>query len=320
MPDRSPAADPGQQLVLAPEGDVVCMGFLTYCMLLVVEALPTKNDGAPIRDVVDSLGDDAAIVASILARWKVPTTLVSSPVGDDDYGTKVLDQLKASNMDVEHRLSRGASTPLEVGIVDGTGSRTYFQQRDPRAVAALPTPSIAQLSKARMLYVDWYDGTKVPEAMERARAQGVPVFLNLESRYFGSPELTDLLRFANVCQVSMDEPRASGDPSDIARALLNEGVGTVLITLGAEGCTVAQRNQAFHIRPPEVKVVDGYGAGAAFSAGVIHGLVAGWSLERCARFATAHAGIKCGIAGNARLPVRRVQRVAANLPVRPLTL
>ena len=299
---------------------MVCLGFLTYCMLLLVETFPTKNDGAPIREVVDSFGDDAAIVASILARWKVPTTLVSTPVGDDYYGSKVLEQLKASDIDVAQRLKRGATTPLEVGIVDGTGSRTYFQQRDPRAIASLPTPSIGQLSKARLLYVDWYDGTKVPDAMESARAQGVPVFLNLESRYRDSPKLADLLPYTDVCQVSMDEPRASGDPLDIARALLDEGVGTVLVTLGADGCAVAQRSQAFRIRSPAVKVIDGYGAGAAFSAGVIYGLQAGWTLECSARFATAHAGMKCGIAGNAALPIRAVQRAAADLPVRPLPL
>ena len=83
---------------------------------------------------------------------------------------------------------------------------------------------------------------------------------------------------------------------------------------------MAQENQAFHIRPPEVKVIDGYGAGAAFSAGVIYGFQAGWSLERSARFATAHAGLKCGVAGNAVLAVDVVQEAAGGLPCQPLAL
>ena len=46
----------------------VCFGFLTYLLLLVVESFPSQNDGAPILEAVDSLGDDAAIIACTLSR------------------------------------------------------------------------------------------------------------------------------------------------------------------------------------------------------------------------------------------------------------
>ena len=228
--------------------------------------------------------------------------------------------MTASGIDVAQRVDRGLTTPLEVGIVDGTGSRTYFQERDPGALASLPIPSVSELSEARILYVDWYDGGRVIEAMERARDLGVPVFLNLESKYCDAPNLSDLLRLTNVCQVSMDEPQASGNPPDIARDLLAEGVDVALITLGAEGCIVAQGTQLFRIRPPKVKVIDGYGAGAAFSAGVIYGIQAEWPLERSARFATAYAGLKCGMAGSPVLAVDALQETAKGLPSQLLSL
>ena len=174
-----------------------------------------------------------------------------------------------------------------------------------------------------MLYVDWYDGPEVLGAIERARSQAVPVFLNLESRYYDNPQLTDLLRQTDVCQVSLDEPGATGDepgatgePTEIARTLLDRGVGTVLVTMGAEGCAVAQSRQAFSIRPPKVQVIDGYGAGAAFSAGVIYGFLNGWPLERAAQFATAHAGIQCGVAGIGDFPIDLILRVASDLEIR----
>ena len=170
MSDHLVAEDQEQQLVLPSIGDVVCFGFLTYCLLLVVETFPDRNDGAPIQEMVESLGDDAAIVASILSRWRVPTTLISSPVGDDYHGGKVIEQLQASGIDVDQRVRQGATTPLEVAIVDATGSRTYFQRRDPLAMASFPTPGYAQLYRARMLYVDWYDGPEVLGAIKRARS------------------------------------------------------------------------------------------------------------------------------------------------------
>ena len=73
----------------------MCFGFLTYCLLLMVEHLPSQNGGAFVLDTVDTVGDDAVIVASILNRWRVPTRLVSSPVGNDYHGEKVIEHLKA---------------------------------------------------------------------------------------------------------------------------------------------------------------------------------------------------------------------------------
>ena len=320
MPNHFSNADPIHNSAPPPKGHVICCGFLTYCMLIVVEEFPVQNGGATIQNVVDSLGDDAAIVAVTLGRWQVPSTLVSSPISNDFYGSKVLEQLSASGISFDQKTNQEATTPLEVGVVDGTGSRTYFQERDPRILALLAVPSHSQMAEASMLYVDWYDGPRVLDAMERAQAHGVLVFLNLESKYSDRSKLSDLLRFVDVCQVSVDEPQASGNPPDIARDLLAAGVGTVLVTLGAKGCLVAQNSQAFRISPPQVKVIDGYGAGAAFSAGAIYGILAGWSLEQTGRFASACSGIKCGVAGNAVLPIDMVLKTAALLPCQPLSL
>ena len=310
--------DDGLTPAIRRSGDVVCFGFLTYCLLLMVDELPPKNGGALVRDLVDTVGDDAAIVASILANWRVPSRLISSPVGNDPYGEKVTEHLNSWGVDVEHRVRPGLTTPVEIGIVDGDGGRTYFQRRDRSALAALQAPSPTQLSGAGLLYVDWYDGPSVLAAMKTAVYLGVPVFLNLEAQYRGNPSLSDPMRYATICQVSMDEPGTSGSPVDIAHSLINLGMETVLVTLGAEGCLVAQGRQVYSIRAPRIKVVDCFGAGAAFSAGIIYGSRAGWPLESSARFATAYAGLKCQAAGIAGLSVAEIQETAANLDVRPV--
>ena len=317
--DKS-APDGGRNPAINRSGDVVCFGFLTYCLLLMVDELPPKNGGALVRDSVDTVGDDAAIVASVLTNWRVPTKLISSPVGNDHYGETVTGHLNSWGVDVEHRVRQGLTTPVEIGIVDDGGGRTYFQRRDHFALAALQAPSSPQLSGAGLLYVDWYDGPSVLAAMETAVSLGVPVFLNLESQYSRNPSLSDLMRYATICQVSMDEPGSSGSPVDTARSLINLGMETVLVTLGAEGCLVAQGRQAYCIKAPRVKVVDCYGAGAAFSAGIIYGSRAGWPLESSARFATAYAGLKCQVAGIAGLSATEIRGTAATLDARPLSL
>ena len=180
MPNQLAAADDGQQPVLPPVGDVVCFGFLTYLLLIVVESFPSQNAGASILEAVDSLGDDAAIVACTLSRWEVPAALISSSVGNDYYGERVIEQLRASGLTADQRVIPGQKTPLEVGIVDASGSRTYFQRREPRMLASLEMPSVAELSGARMLYVDLPDeNAAVPRQFGIAGGHGSLQLLEL---------------------------------------------------------------------------------------------------------------------------------------------
>ncbi len=303
----------GRRPVEKLSGDVVCFGFLTHCLLLSVDSLPPPNGGAPVRDTVETVGDDAAIVASILSNWGVSTRLISSPFGNDYYGERVRRHLQGCGVDVRGRFAEGYETPLEVAILDADGGRTYFQRREPSALATLRPPDAAQLSGTGLLYVDWYDGPSVAEAAATASSLGVPVYLNLESRYDEDDCPPGLLRHAEVCQVSLDEPDARGSPLDVARSLMERGVGTVLVTLGSRGSLVARGGQAYGVQSPAVTVVDCYGAGAAFSAGAIYGMREGWALERVARFATAYAGLKCGSPGMSKLSTSEIERIAGTL-------
>ena len=294
-------------------GKVVCFGFLTHCLLLAIDSLPPPNGGALVNEFVETVGDDAVIIASILTHWGVPAKLVTSPTGDDQYGERVEQHLESWGVNSGRRIVEGYETPLEVAILDADGGRTYFQRRAPSAMANLLPPSAAELSGAGLLYVDWYDGPSVAAASATAYSLGVPVFVNLEAQYGAEGCSSELIAHSEICQVSMDEPDASGSPLDVARSLMERGVGTVLVTMGEQGSLVARGSKAYRVRPAEVSVVDCFGAGAAFSAGAIYGLRKGWPLERVARFATSYSGMKCETAGIAALSIGEIERIAQTL-------
>ncbi len=293
--------------------DVVCFGFLTHSLLLMVEDLPPPNGGAAMKESVETVGDDAAIISCILTNWGVRTNLISSPFGDDYYGHRIREHLESWGVDAGQRLVEGFETPLEVAILDAQGGRTYFQRREPSALAELRAPGVAELAGAGMLYVDWYDGKSVAEAAATASALGVPVFVNLESRYEEEASRSGLLPHASICQVSMDEPEATGRPEDIARSLIDRGVGTVLVTQGERGSLVAGAGWVYRVRSPAVEIVDCFGAGAAYSAAAIYGMRNVWPLERVARFAAAYSGLKCEVSGIAGLTIAEIQKTADTL-------
>ena len=81
------------------------------------------------------------------------------------------------------------------------------------------------------------------------------------------------------------------DPMLAARRLLDEGVEMVFVKQGGDGVLVATRD-GIHVVPPlSVDVVCGLGAGDAFGAALVHGLLAGWDPVRCARYANASGAL-----------------------------
>ena len=293
--------------------DVVCFGMLCYCHLLVVDSPLVRNGGVRIRESVDSFGDDAAIVAALLAQWEVPTTFIGTAIGDDEPGRKLTQKLRGTGMQGKFRVSKKFPTDLEVSIVDPGGARTYLQQRNPEVLATLARADLSMLGNAHFLYVDWYDGDYILRPMRRAQKLGLTVYLNLESRYHDTALLRRLAPYTTVCQVSTDEPGDQATPDHIAEILLESGINTVVITGGQQGCLVANPAERVSVSPPHLEVVDGYGAGAAFAAAFILGSLRGWPLEKRARFATAAASLKCSVVGNVAFPISDIAKLADQL-------
>jgi sugar/nucleoside kinase (ribokinase family) len=76
------------------------------------------------------------------------------------------------------------------------------------------------------------------------------------------------------------------DPHRQAARLFEAGAGIVIVTRGTEGAVLRSRDELLDVPAPRVDSIDQSGAGDAFSAGLIAGLLAGWDAERTVRFAS----------------------------------
>jgi len=303
------------QLSHEPGGSVVCFGVLSYLQLMVVDQVPVHNGGTPIQQLTDSYGDDAAIVAGMLHQMGQKTRLIASALGDDELGRKVAATVGRLGVPVDIRIDPTVTTVAELSIADPSGARTYFYQRTSELLNTLDSADLSQLEQASYLYVDWYDGDHILRPMQTASRLGLPVFLNLESQLANPEVLVKLAPYTTVCQISADQPESGDDLESIADSLLEVGITTVLITGGSRGCLAAEANQKVRVSAPTINVVDGNGAGSCFSASYIYANLRGWSLEQCARFATAQASLKCGVAGYDVPKVATGERLAPTLQV-----
>ena len=73
------------------------------------------------------------------------------------------------------------------------------------------------------------------------------------------------------------------DPRRQAERLLELGAGTVVVTLGERGLIAASRDDTFELPAPHVDFVESSGAGDAFAAGLVYGLLQSWPLAPLAR-------------------------------------
>jgi sugar/nucleoside kinase (ribokinase family) len=300
---------------------VVCVGILVADV--VGYPLRTFPDAGRLV-VVDAMelhtGGCATNAATGLARLGVPVEVVGR-VGNDLFGDFMLRQLNDRGIG-----ARGVSRAAEVGtsatmvMVDADGERRFVHYSGANARLTLDDVDQAMIEGAAILHVagalvlPGLDGEPMAELLQRARAAGVTTFLDVVWDDTGrwmellGPSLphTDYFvpNLAEARAMLGLEPGGAGEPEDVARALLDRGVGTVALKMGADGCLVmAGSGEVLRVPAFEVDVVDTTGAGDAFAAGFITGVLRGWPLDRTARFANA-VGALCvtglGAAGGVR--------------------
>ncbi len=137
-----------------------------------------------------------------------------------------------------------------------------------------------------------FDGEPMAEVQKAARAQGAITSLDTAWDDTGSwlDTLGPCLPHTQLFLRSLAEAEhLTGliQPSEVASALLDMGIETVALKMGPDGSYVANADEAFEVGAYEVEPIDGTGAGDAYVAGFLRAHLAGWDLERTAKFANA---------------------------------
>ncbi|MDW8321248.1 MAG: PfkB family carbohydrate kinase, partial [Armatimonadota bacterium] len=107
------------------------------------------------------------------------------------------------------------------------------------------------------------------------------------------------------------------DPEDIAQVFLEHGVKVVGLKMGERGCYIRTEDVKLAIPRYQVQAVDALGAGDAFAAGFLTGVVKGWDLEQTGRFANA-VGALCVTALGATTGVRSLEETLEFMQKTPM--
>jgi sugar/nucleoside kinase (ribokinase family) len=224
-------------------------------------------------------------------------------VGDDllaDFLTSVLDR---HGIDT-HLLARkqGVQTSATILPIRANGERPALHT--PGATSSLTEGDIdlAAIETADVLHVGGPDvlgrfsGEPLLRVLEFARSKGVTTTMDVLSSRDASAwdRLRPLLRNVQYFMPNDEQLAALTGIADLtgaARAVLSLGTEAVLVSTGAQGCSLVTADKRVDLPAFPAPVVDTTGCGDACSAGFITGLLRGWPDEDAAWLAMAAASL-----------------------------
>jgi sulfofructose kinase len=233
-------------------------------------------------------------------------------LGDDAEAEIIIEALAREGVELRLARRRVRSRSAIIVVDRRSGARTVLEYRDPSLVFAAGELSPEAITGGRVLLVDSTDAAASRDAAFIARAESIPVVLDIEQALDNREATVALLRSVDIVIAAEAFPTTFTGAPLLGEALrkLEElsGASLVVATLGGAGSLA--RCAGVEVRTPGFRVdpVDTTGAGDAFRGGFI----AGWlhagraaAVDTLLEYANAVAALNCrGFGAQGGLPTR----------------
>ncbi len=274
---------------------VVGLGQACVDYLGVLPFYPQENGKIELKNLYIRCGGPASTALVTLSRLGISTSFLGS-ISDDPFGVEILRNLKNEKVDVSClKITPGYTSQFAfIGVTVKNGKRTIFWHRGNVPHLKSKDVDLQLFPKARFLHIDGLMIEACIEAARQAKALGMIVVMDAGTMREGSEELvsfTDIL----IASETFAEPLFERKPAhETALKTLRElGPEQVVITRGSEGSIGLNDEGIFHQAAYPVMAVDTTGAGDVYHGAYIYGLLQGWEMIKCMRFASAAAALKC---------------------------
>ncbi|HUJ84800.1 MAG TPA: carbohydrate kinase family protein [Candidatus Acidoferrales bacterium] len=272
--------------------DFVGFGALNVDTLLKVERLAGAEEESFVEDYKESCGGSAANTAVGLARLGCKVGFIGK-VADDREGKLQIDCFKTEGVDTAGIIQpKHGKSGSVLGFVDKKGARALYVNPGVNDTIEPREINYAYPSETKFLHYSSFVGEKSFRAQKKllgALDSNVKISFDPGSLYSrkGFAAIEPIIRSSYVLMPNARELELLTGELDIRRAsdlMLDAGVKIVAVKLGEKGCYVTDGEERLRIEPFRVKVVDTTGAGDAFCAGFLYGLIKEKSLFECGRF------------------------------------
>jgi ribokinase len=269
--------------------DVICFGALNVDRLYRVNRIAGRDEESFIIDFKEAPGGSAANTAVGLARLGLKMGFIGK-VSDNREGKLLLNDFKRQNVDVNGIIvSKEGRSGVAVGYIDTKGDRALYIDPGVNDSLELKEIDLKYADNTAFLHLTSFIGEK-PFKAQKELVRGlrdVRISFDPGELYArkGLIVLKLMIERSFVMLPSENELKLlTGKKYDEgSKILIKKGVSIVAVKLGERGCYVTDGKESYLIEPYKVKVVDTTGAGDAFCAGFLYGLIKNKDLYECGR-------------------------------------
>lgn len=270
--------------------DAVGFGSLNVDKLFKVCRIAGAEEETFITDFEEACGGSAANTIVSLARLGCKVGFIGK-VADDREGKMLIEDFRKEGVDTKGIIhaSRGRSGTV-MGFVDNKGERALYVDPGVNDTIEFNEINREYAFQARFLHLTSFVGEKsfqtqkklVEELPENVKLSFDPGELYARKGSLLKPLIERVfVLMPNLKELEILTKKA--DYKKGAKVLLEKGVQIVAVKLGSKGCYVTDGKESHLIEAFKVKVVDTTGAGDAFCAGFLYGLISGKNLYACGR-------------------------------------
>jgi ribokinase len=307
---------------------VIGLGALNIDHIKMVERILEDGEAVAL-ETKSAPGGSAANTIYALAKLGVSTTFCGA-VGDDDYGRTLLQDFQKVGVNTANiMVKREAKTGTVLCLSDKFGRRSLYVMPSANSLLTIADLDLAHINRAGMLHLSSFADDRqfqlVLELMDRLDSS-VKLSFAPGALYAakGLKNLAPILKRTYLLFLNQDEmQQLTGENVTAgAESCLKQGCQRVVVTLGTgrklkNVSAVGYIKDAEHeyiIEPLSLDIgseVDTTGAGDAFAAGFLYGVVKGKAPEECgrlgnivARFCITKMGAREGLPAQKELAQR----------------
>jgi sugar/nucleoside kinase (ribokinase family) len=293
--------------------DAAGFGTNAVDFLIVVPEYPEFDSKIRLTEYIQSAGGVTASTMVGIQRLGMKT-VYAGRYGSDAAGEFGLKTLRDEGVNTDFcEVIEGATTQIAFILIDErTGERTVIWDRSDSLSYKPCEAPLAAAALAKVLHTDAHDPLACASLARAAKEAGAIVSVDADNVYEG---LEELLPFVDVLISSSEFPHKLTGISD-EKAALTEiknryGCRIVGKTKGKQGGLIYCDGVFLSANSYEVPggCKDTTGAGDAFHAGFLYGLLAGEEIETSLKIANAVAALKCRSLG-ARTSLPNQQELA----------
>jgi ribokinase len=271
--------------------DFVGFGALNVDKLFKVDCIAGAEEESFVKSQEEACGGSAANTAVGLARLCRKVGFIGK-VGMDREGSLLVEDFLREGVDVQNvACAKSGESGVGMGFVDDAGQRALYIHSGVNDSITLEEISREYVAQAQFLHLTSFVGEQSFQTQKKlvdTLPEDVKVSFDPGALYArkGYAALEPIIKKTYAMMPNAKELElitGENTPTKSAAFLLSKGVKVVAVKLGAKGCYVTDGKEHHTVPALEVEAVDTTGAGDAFNAGFLYGMLKKKSLLDCGR-------------------------------------